>query len=73
VTVGHILRWVRSQRGLSARALSIQAGLSDSVAGKVETDAVDPSLATFARLVHHLGLNDHEIAFLVRISARNGR
>lgn len=71
MTVGDVLRWTRRQRGISARSLSIRAGLSDSVAGKVETDAVDPSLVTFARLVLQLGLNDHEIAFLVRISARS--
>lgn len=69
MTVGDVLRWVRCQRGLSARALSVQAGLSDSVAGKVETDSVDPSLGTFARLVCELQLNDHEIATLVRLSA----
>lgn len=71
--MGNILRWVRQQRGLSARALSAQAGLSDSVAGKVETDAVDPSLGTFARIVCELRLNDHEIATLVRLAALSGR
>lgn len=69
VTVGEVLRWVRQERGLSARALSVQAGLSDSVAGKVETDSVDPSLGTFARLVCQLELSDREIATLVRLSA----
>jgi predicted transcriptional regulator len=69
VTVGRILRHVRRQRGISARALSVAAGLSDSVAGKVETDTVDPSLATFARIVHQLELNNHEIATLVRLAA----
>ena len=72
-SVGIILRWVRLQRGLSARALSTQAGLSDSVASKVETDSVDPSLGTFARLVCELGLNDHEIATLVRLAALSAR
>jgi predicted transcriptional regulator len=72
-TVGDILRWVRHQQGLSARALSVQAGLSDSVAGKVETAAVDPGLDTFARLVCELGLNDHEIATLVRLAALRAR
>jgi predicted transcriptional regulator len=73
LTVGDILRWVRDQRGLSARALSTQAGLSDSVAGKVETSSVDPSLGTFARIVVELRLNDHEIATLVRLAALNTR
>jgi predicted transcriptional regulator len=71
--VGAILRWARRQRGLSARALSMQAGLSDSVAGKVETHIVDPSLSTFALLVCELGLNDHEIATLVRLAALRAR
>jgi transcriptional regulator with XRE-family HTH domain len=72
-SVGALLRWARVQRGLSARALSMQAGLSDSAAGKVETAAVDPSLGTFARLVCELGLNDHEIAVLVRLAALRTR
>jgi transcriptional regulator with XRE-family HTH domain len=69
LTVGDILRWTRQQKGLSARALSTAAGLSDSAAGKVETAAVDPSLTTFARLVCQLRLTDHEIAVLVRLAA----
>lgn len=69
LTVGAVLRRTRIRYGCSARALSASAGLSDSVAGKVETGAVDPSLSTFARLVCQLGLSDHEIAFLVHIAA----
>lgn len=73
LTVGDVMRWCRQQQGLSARALSTRAGLSDSAAGKVETAAVDPSLSTFARLVCQLGLSDHEIATLVRLAALHAR
>ncbi len=68
LSVGTILRWYRSQHGISARSLSLTAGLSESVAGKVETDSVDPALSTFAALVLQLGLNDREIALLVRLA-----
>lgn len=67
-TVGELLQWARTRRHVSARALSLAAGLSDSVAGKVENMRVDPALGTFARLVCALDLTDREIAFLVRVA-----
>ena len=69
VHVGSVLRAARSARGLSARRLALDAGLSESVAGKVETGAIEPSLRVFALLVSHLGLTDREIALLVRLAA----
>jgi transcriptional regulator with XRE-family HTH domain len=65
-----MLRWVRQQRGLSARGLSRRAGLTDSVAGKIESTTASPGLDTFARLVGALELSDREIATLVRLAAQ---
>lgn len=50
LTVGHVIRATRERRKLSARALSLGAGLSDSYVGKVESGTChvpgDPVLTT---------------------------
>lgn len=69
LTVGAVLHECRLARGTSARALSLSAGLSESVAGKVESGAIEPSLRVFARIVVELRLNDREMALLVRLAA----
>lgn len=63
------IRLCRTQAGLSARALSIQAGLGDSYVSKVEAGSIAPSLRAFSRIVVVLGLSDAEIAVLVRLAA----
>jgi transcriptional regulator with XRE-family HTH domain len=55
-------------RGLSARALAVQAGLSASVVGKIEAETMRPTVPVFAAIVHRLQLTDREIALLVRCS-----
>jgi transcriptional regulator with XRE-family HTH domain len=59
------------QRGLSARALSDQAGLSPSYVSKVES-GLEPSLKAFARIADVLDLNIHEIRFLMRLTVQKG-
>jgi predicted transcriptional regulator len=68
ITVGQLLRARRHVDGRSARRLSLDAGLSESVVGKVETGSIDPSLRVFAKIVHELRLNQREIALLVRLA-----
>lgn len=68
VTVGAVLRECRLARGRSARAVSLDAGLSESVCGKVEAGMIEPSLRVFAALVAELGLNDREVALLVAMA-----
>jgi transcriptional regulator with XRE-family HTH domain len=58
---GAAIRYLRKQRGLSARALSIKAGLSPAYVFKVETGAIEPSLRTFARLAVALGMTMAEV------------
>jgi transcriptional regulator with XRE-family HTH domain len=69
VKVRELLRARREACGLSARRLSINAGLSDSMIGKVESGEVQPSLRTFAQIAAQLHLSDREIALLVRLAA----
>ncbi len=59
---------VQTQRikcGLSARALSLEAGLSPSYVGKLEGGEIEPSVKAFAKIALALGMNQAEIAFCV--------
>lgn len=67
---GWALRQRREERGLSARELSLRAGLSESYVGKMETSRIDPSLRCFARVAVALDLTPQEIAAVVRLAAR---
>jgi transcriptional regulator with XRE-family HTH domain len=69
---GAFVRRCREARHLSARSLSLQAGLSESMVTKIERGNIEPGLRVFAKLAAALNLNDREIAFLVRLMQTNG-
>lgn len=71
LTIGEAIRTCRQARGWSARQLSLQAGLSESMVGKIEAGSLEPSLRTFARLVVQLKLKPREVAVLVFLAARD--
>lgn len=58
----------RKMSGLSARQLSLAAGLSASYVSKMESGAIMPPIDTFMRLVRQLNLNDEEILFLLGLT-----
>lgn len=61
MTLGAAIRALREQRtDLSARGLSLAAGLSESYVGKVEAGQVDPSFRAFSKIAVHLGLKPGE-------------
>jgi predicted transcriptional regulator len=62
---------MRDERRLSARELSLRAGLSESYVGKLEAGKIDPSLRAFGQLAVALGLTCAEIHFLVLEAARS--
>lgn len=55
---------------MSARELSLKAGLSESYVGKLEGGRIDPSLRAFGRLAMALGLTRAEVHFLVMEAGR---
>lgn len=61
--VGVILRMRREQKGLTARALSLAAGLSESYVGKVEK-GMEPSLRAFGKIARQLALTPREVYLL---------
>lgn len=65
LTLGQAIEMLRRPTGMSARALSLSAGLSPSYVGKVEKGEIEPSLRAFACLARTLGLSPREINVLV--------
>jgi transcriptional regulator with XRE-family HTH domain len=52
----------RARRGLSARALSLKAGLSPAYVTKLESGAIaEPSLSAFARLARETEMTPAEV------------
>jgi predicted transcriptional regulator len=61
ISLGAALKALRESRtDLSARALSLAAGLSESYVGKVESGQVEPSVRAFAKIVTHLRVKPGE-------------
>ncbi len=56
IRVGERLRQLRTQRGLSVRALAARAGFSPSFISQVEHDQVSPSIASLERIAAVLGV-----------------
>lgn len=71
VTVGSVIRAVRKAKGVSARELSLRAGLSESYVGKLESGSLEPSLGAFANVATVLNLTAGEIHALVLIHAHH--
>jgi transcriptional regulator with XRE-family HTH domain len=65
------LRQRREQRGLSARELSLRAGLSESYCGKYESGRIECSLRNFAKIARVLDLTAQEIYFIVVQTGRH--
>lgn len=66
VTIGAALHYLRSAKNMSARKLSIDAGLSASYIGKVEQGGLEPSFRAFCAIVQALHMTDAEIIFVVK-------
>lgn len=73
-TVGMLLRAYREAKGMSARELSVSAGLSASYCGKVEAGTMAPSFRAMAKIMYRLGMTNGEIGVLIVLEAgeRNG-
>jgi transcriptional regulator with XRE-family HTH domain len=67
MTFESVIRYARHRRGISARALSKAAGLSDSYVSKMEAGNIKPNLEAYANIARELHLNDRETLFLLRL------
>lgn len=68
-----LIRHRRMQRGLSARALSLDTKHGASYVSKLEAGAIEPSFSSFARLVTRLEFSPAEVALVVALEARDGQ
>lgn len=65
LTVGTAIRVLREHSGLSARQLSVAAGLSPAYVNKVESGQIEPSLRSFAKIARQLGMTQREVFLLI--------
>lgn len=61
LTVGEAIAFAAEKRGLSLRAVSLEAGLSDAACQKIVSGASQPSLRTFARVARALRMTPMEV------------
>lgn len=66
-----LMHALRVRKGVSARALSTEVGLSPSYVSKLERSEFMPSVDTFAKIVDALECSDAEIVFLVRLLSQH--
>lgn len=71
LSLGDGIKYLRERRKMSARQVSISAGLSPSYVGKVEKNEIQPSITGFYHICQVIGASDKEIVFLLRL-ATNG-
>lgn len=62
-----LFRFIRQRNNISARKLSLSAGLSPSYISKVENGTVLPTLESFAKIIKHLNITEKEIAYLIKV------
>ncbi len=70
LTLGNAIKFLRTKKSLSSRALSSICGLSPSYIGKVEAGIIQPSFDAFCAIVQALKVNDTEVLFLIRLNQR---
>ena len=68
LTLGDAIRFLRGKKGISARALSLESGLSPSYVSKIESGQIkEPSLEAFASIAKSLKMSEPEMITLVRL------
>lgn len=70
VTVAAAIRYLRERKGMSARAVSLAAGLSPSYVSKVESNQMEPSFRAFCKIAAVLEMTEREVLFLVKETLR---
>lgn len=70
LNLGNAIRFLRSNKSISSRALSSMSGLSPSYIGKVESGDLNPSFDAFCAIAKALNMSDTEVLFLVRLNQK---
>lgn len=61
-----LMKFLRERAGLSARQLSLDAGLSASYVSKIESGSVLPTIQSFAHIIQELDVSSFEVAYLLQ-------
>lgn len=61
-----LMKFLRERAGISARQLSLEAGLSASYISKIENGSVLPTIQSFAKIIQKLDVSSFEIAYLLQ-------
>lgn len=70
MNLGDLVRRKRERLGITARALSLQAGQSASYVTKLERGLIQPSFRAFARLAVALSFSPLEVVYAVAQEAK---
>lgn len=65
IKMADAIQYLRARKNLSARKVSLLAGLSPSYVGKLEAGELEPSFRAFARLALVLDMSPQEVLFCV--------
>lgn len=65
------IKYIRQRKKMSARQVSLGAGLSPSYVSKVEKAEIEPSVSSFFKICQVLGATDKEVVFLLRLAVAN--
>jgi len=60
-----LFKMLRKRNNLSARELSVKAGLSPSYVAKVESGSISPSVPIFVKLMKCLDCSIHEVYLIM--------
>lgn len=61
-----LMKFLRERAGLSARQLSLDAGLSASYVSKIESGVVLPTISSFAHIIQKLDVSPFEVSYLLQ-------
>lgn len=67
LTLGDGLHYLRERAALSARQVSLAAGLSPSYVRKVEKNEIEPTVSSFYRICKAVSATDKEILLLLKL------
>jgi transcriptional regulator with XRE-family HTH domain len=65
------IRYLRKRKGMSARRVSLEAGLSSSYVSKVEKGEIEPSISSFYKICQVIEATDKEVVFLLKLVSRD--
>lgn len=67
LSLQNAVKYLRLKKSLSARQLSIEAGLSPTYISKLENGTLSPSFEAFCSISKVLNMTDQEVLYLIKL------